>query len=458
MGTFIRSTSFEQPRAELARWHLQSTALLRLVPAWSGVRVLTLPPRLEDGAIVELDVPIPPLRRKLWRSLIKDVGEGGFRDIQESGPFKAWDHHHRLVEREDGSSRLEDHVHFEFKEPWPLTVVGRRVLESGLIRTFNWRHQRTTNDLRRHHEAGWPAPRVLITGSSGLVGTALRAFLQTGGWEVRTLVRREPRLEAGEYRWDPAAGTLDRAALEGVDAVIHLAGAGIADERWTEARMQVIRDSRVDSTRLIAQAVADCGPRPPALICASATGFYGNRPEGEVDEASEPGTGFLAETCVAWEQAAAPAREAGVRVASIRIGVVVASGGGALAKLRTPVLTGLAGPVGSGRQGMCWIALDDLLAVLQTAVLDERYEGPINAVAPEPIDNRTFMRTLGRVLRRPTIAPLPAPMVRLLFGRMGQEALLEGCLVRPGRLVELDFRHDFPELDDALHFELGVFR
>jgi uncharacterized protein (TIGR01777 family) len=458
MGTFVRSTSFEQSRAQLSRWHLQSTALLRLVPAWSGVRVVILPPRLEDDAIVELNVPIPPFRRKLWRSVIEEVSENGFYDVQEAGPFRSWRHHHQLLEREGDTSRLEDSVTYSFKEPWPLSVIGTRVLEAGLIRTFNWRHQRTTNDLRRHHETGWSRRRVLVTGSSGLVGRALCAFLETGGWEVRRLVRRKPDPTASEFAWDPQAGTIDHDALEGVDAVIHLAGAGVADKRWSEARMKLIRDSRVDSTRLLSEAIAARGEAAPVMICASAVGYYGNRSEGTVDERSEPGTGFLASTCVDWEAAAEPARAAGARVVNFRIGVVVASGGGAIAKLRPVVLTGLGGPIGSGRQGMGWIALDDLLAVIQQSVVDDRYQGPINAVSPKPIDNRGFMRTMGRVLRRPVFLPMPAPVVRTLFGRMGQEALLDGAFVLPSRLVELGFRYDFPELDDALHFELGIFR
>jgi uncharacterized protein (TIGR01777 family) len=457
MGVFVRSVSFDQSRAELSRWHLRSTALLRLVPAWSGVRVVSLPEALEDGAKVELDVPIPPFRRKRWHSLIEDVSDDGFFDVQEAGPFKAWRHHHRLLEKPGGTSRLEDHVEFEFAEPWPLSAIGRRVLDAGLIRTFAWRHLRTGNDLQRHHETGWAARRVLVTGSSGLVGQALCAFLETGGYEVRRLVRRAPRPGGREFAWDPARGELDRTALEGVDAIVHLAGAGVADKRWTAERMALIRDSRVESTRLLADAIAEMGSDAPALVAASAVGFYGDRPGDEVDEASAPGDGFLSRTCVEWEAAADPVRAAGGRAVHLRIGVVVAGGGGALAKLRRPVLLGVAGPIGSGRQGMSWIALDDLLAIIQHAIVDERFEGPVNAVAPEPIDNRGFMKSMGRVLRRPTIAPMPAFAARMLFGQMGEEALLQGAFVVPRRLRDLDFRYDFPELDDALRFELGRF-
>ena len=456
MAVFARSVSFQESREELARWHLRSTALLRLVPPWSGVRVVTLPDELVDGALAELDVPVPPFRRVIWRSRIVDVSEKGFADLQEKGPFKSWHHEHRFLEKPGETSRLEDHVRFELKEPWPLNRLGQRVVESGLIRTFSWRHVRTGNDLRRHHENDWRSATVLVTGSSGLVGQALCAFLQTGGCDVRRLVRRSPDRDKGEYAWDPARGEIDRSSLQGVDAVVHLAGAGIADKRWTEARKELIRSSRVDSTRLLAGAIADMGSDAPALIAASAIGYYGDRPDEEVDESASPGEGFLSRTCVEWEAAADAARAAGARVVNLRIGVVVAGGGGAVARLRRPVLMGVAGPLGNGRQGMSWIALDDLLAIIHQSIHDERFDGPINAVVQRPIDNRAFIKSMGGVLRRPTIAPMPAFVARMLFGQMGEEALLQGAFVLPRRLEDLGFRYDFPELDDALRFELGL--
>ena len=222
-----------------------------------------------------------------------------------------------------------------------------------------------------------PVRRVLVTGSSGLVGQALCCFLESGGHEVRRLVRRQPDSASGEFAWDPARGEIDLAAFEGVHAVVNLAGASLVEKRWTPERMELLQSSRVASTKLVAESMTRVGTSA-ALLNASATGYYGDRPEGEVCESDAPGTGFLARTCVAWERAADPAREAGVRVACLRIGVVVARAGGVVGKLRTPVLLGVAGPVGSGRQGMSWIALDDLLGVVLHAIESDRYEGPIN--------------------------------------------------------------------------------
>lgn len=442
-------------KEDLARWYRRPSAVLRRIPAWSGIRVLQRPLECQDGAVwEELELPRWPLGRRRWRSRVEDLSDEGFTDVQDVGPFASWRREHRFLAQNAQIGRLEDHVAFERAGPWPIRSLAERMTERALTRRIPWEHQRVRNELRRHQEAGDTIRTVLVTGSSGMVGRALCAFLASGGHEVRRLVRRGPDASAGEFAWDPAKGEIDLAALEGVDAVVNLAGAGIADKRWTPGRMELIRTSRVDSTALVADAIVK-SKAACVLVNASATGYYVDRPEGELDETAQPGTSFLGRTCVAWESAAEAAREAGVRVASIRIGVVVAAAGGAVAQLRRPVLMGIGGPVGNGRQGMPWVALDDLLAMILHAIVDERYEGPINAVAPKCPDNRGFMRAMGRVLRRPTVAPLPAFVARALFGKMGEEALLMGAFVVPRRLQELGFRHDFPELEAALRFELG---
>ena len=296
--------------------------------------------------------------------------------------------------------------------------------------------------------------RFVVSGASGLVGSALSASLAGRGHRVERLVRRTPVSGAPEIAWDPAQGTIDRDALEGADAVVHLAGESVAAS-WTAERKRAIRESRVAGTGLLASTLADLRRPPRVLVSASAVGYYGDRGEKTVTEDSPPGTGFLADTARAWEAAAEPALEAGIRVVHPRIGMVLSARGGALAKMLTPFRLGVGGVVGTGRQQMSWIALDDLVAVLEHLALTDELSGPVNAVAPHPVTNREFTATLGRVLGRPTLLPLPAFMVRLLFGEMGQALLLDGARVLPSRLEASGFGFRYPRLEEALRAELG---
>ncbi|MEC9233247.1 MAG: NAD-dependent epimerase/dehydratase family protein, partial [Planctomycetota bacterium] len=350
MPSFSKSSLVNAPVADLARWHLNPGALRRLVPPWSGARVLENPPQLVDGALVRLEVPVPPLRRREWVSRIEGVEPGRrFTDVQVSGPFRVWEHHHAFLDGDDPrTSRIQDQLRYELREPPPVSMIARRIVDAQLVRMFQWRHRRTRNDLQLLGETNWLQGTVLVGGGSGLVGTALRDLLEVAGCTVRRLVRRRADRERGEFEWDPSKGVIDESALQGVDAVVNLSGAGIADQRWSEARKQLIVDSRIDSTGLLARSIAALdGPRP-ALVSASAIGYYGNRPEGRCDESEPPGEGFLARTCVEWEEACRPASDAGARVAHLRIGVVLAFAGGALAKLHRPVSLGLGGPIGDG--------------------------------------------------------------------------------------------------------------
>lgn len=293
-------------------------------------------------------------------------------------------------------------------------------------------------------------PRIVaVSGTGGLVGSALCAGLREAGHAVRRLVRGRPRAD-DEFGWDPATGEIDPAAFAGAAAVVHLAGESIAAGRWSAARKERIRHSRVAGTTGIAAALAALPPPAPALVAASAIGFYGDRGDEALDESSPAGNGFLAEVCRAWEAATEPAERAGVRVVRVRIGVVLAAAGGALPRMLPPFRLGLGGRIGDGRQYMSWIALDDLVAVLRRAALDASLAGAVNAVAPGAVRNAEFARVLARVLRRPAWLPLPAPLVRLLLGEMGRELLLAGARVLPQRLAAagFDFRH--PALEPAL--------
>lgn len=291
---------------------------------------------------------------------------------------------------------------------------------------------------------------VLVTGSTGLVGTALIVALESAGQRVVRAVRREVRDPASELRWDPASGTIDRDRLADIDAVVHLAGANIAGRRWTAAYKREIRDSRVLGTRLLSEALADLPQRPRVFACASAIGYYGDRGPAVLDESSAPGEGFLPEVCLVWEEACQPARAAGIRTVNMRIGVVLSPLGGALAKMLTPFKLGVGGIVGSGEQHLSWITLDDLVSAIQHVLGETSLSGAVNLVAPHPATNREFTKTLGRVLHRPTLCPMPAFVARLAFGEMADELLLSSTRVEPHRLQESGFQFRYPQLQPAL--------
>lgn len=297
---------------------------------------------------------------------------------------------------------------------------------------------------------------VAVTGASGLIGSALVRSLRQDGHRVLRLVRSRPGEGGDEVFWDPARGEIDAAALEGVDAVVHLAGENVGEGPWTAERKRRILESRVKGTRLVAEAVAGL-PRPPrVLVSASGTGYYGSRGDERLDEDSGPGTGFLAEVCREWEAAAAPAREAGVRVVSLRTGIVLAAEGGALAKMLLPFRLGVGGKVGSGKQWLSWISLPDVVAVVRFAIESSELRGPVNTAAPGVVTNEEFTRTLGRVLGRPTLFTVPAVALRLALGRdMADDTLLASQRTVPGKLQRAGFHFRHPELEGALRAALG---
>jgi len=293
---------------------------------------------------------------------------------------------------------------------------------------------------------------VLIAGGTGFLGSALTRRLLSHGHKVSLLSRRPstPAAVPPIYHWDPERSEFDGNALTGTDAVVNLAGESLAAGRWTRARKRRLVESRAGATRFLAQRLAERSPRPRALVNASAVGIYGNRGEEVLTEESPAGAGFLAELCRAWEEAALPAREAGVRVLEARSGIVLDPRGGALASLLPLFRAGLGGTLGNGRQWMSWISLPDLLSILEMALEREDASGAWNVVSPGPVRNRDFARTLGRILRRPALLPAPAFALRIVLGDMADEALLSSACVAPKQLTSLGYRFAFEDLDRAL--------
>jgi uncharacterized protein (TIGR01777 family) len=295
---------------------------------------------------------------------------------------------------------------------------------------------------------------VAIAGSSGLIGTALVATLRARGHRVRRLLRGGT-VGPDDVSWDPARGELDPDKLSGVDAAVNLAGENLAAGRWSAARKQRFRQSRIGTTRLLAGTLARLEPRPRVLVNASAIGWYGDRGDETLNEDSPGGSGFLAELCRDWEAAADPAADAGIRTVLLRIGVVMSAEGGALAKMLPSFRLGLGARLGDGRQFMSWIGRDDLVRAIVFALEHDGLAGPVNGVAPNPVRNAELTRTLGRVLRRPAFLVAPAFVLRLALGQMARETLLAGARILPSRLADAGFRCEHPELEGALRHELG---
>lgn len=466
MPDFERRLPLAVPADDLYAWHARPGAFERLAPPWEDIRVLKKSGGIEDGARLIMQIKKGPLRLT-WEALHQGHIPGRrFQDDQLRGPFRQWLHTHQFEPDGEGHSVLIDHVDYRLPLPpfggWFGGWAARRMLDQ----MFTYRHHRTEADLMRHQQFADRDPlTVVIAGASGLVGGALTPFLTTGGHSVRRLVRRpiegEYQPQDTEHRWDPSAGELEAVSLEGADAVIVLSGAGIADKRWSNERKQILVDSRLDTAGLVAKTLAklkaEGRPCPSTLICASAVGYYGSH-EGDhpaFTESDPPSDDFLADLCQRWEAACDPAREAGVRVVNLRLGVVLSPKGGVLGRLLTPFKLGLGGPVGGGDQYMSWIGLDDLVGLIHYALYTDSLEGPVNAVAPNPVTNATFGKTLGHVLSRPAVIPVPSVAIRAGFGEMGETVLLKGQKVIPAALSAAGFQWQTPDLESALRHELG---
>ncbi len=406
-----------------------------ITPPTLRFRVLTPDPiRMQSGRLIDYRLQLRgvPMR---WQSEIS-AWEPPFRfvDEQRRGPYKRWVHEH-IFERCEEGTRVIDRVRYDL--PGGETL-HRLFVGPELKRIFEYRAQRLAHLFAPRGEGRQPL-RIAVSGASGLVGSELTARLAAQGHQVHRLVRNTPDGGSTAIAWDPETGHIEKEKLEDLDAVIHLAGENIAEGRWTASKKRRIRDSRVLGTHLLAQTLASLDRPPRAFLSASAIGYYGDRGEEPLSEASAAGEGFLPDVCRDWEKAAAPAREAGLRVAHLRFGVILSLVGGALAKMRLPFKLGMGGRLGSGNQWMSWISLDDAVSAIEHALVREDIQGAVNVTAPRPVTNREFTGELGRALHRPTIAPVPAPAVRLLLGQMADDLLLASTMVIPEALHRTGF-------------------
>ena len=434
-------------------YHERPGALERLVPPWESVVVESSDGSLEVGSEVVLKTSVlgVPVR---WVARHTEYDPPKlFADTQVSGPFATWDHRHEFDEQGD-ECQLTDRVEYRV----PVGALGQAMggwkARATLESMFSYRHRVTRDDLALQSAYRLTPKRIAISGCSGLVGRQLSSLFTLLGHQTLPIVRK-PTDKASEIAaWHDEKET---EKFRSVDAVVHLAGKSIADARWSDSVRREIRASRVDKTRQLCESLAGLDEKPEVLVCASATGIYGNRGDEILDETSAVGDDFLADVAREWEEACRPAAEAGIRVVNARFGIVLSPQGGALQKMMLPAKFA-GGALGNGKQWWSWIALDDVLGAIYHAISNKELRGPVNYVAPDPIQNRDFASTLGKVIGRPALFPAPAFALRAAMGEMADALLLASTRVVPGKLQESGYEFRFPDLDAFLRYTLGYDR
>lgn len=455
---FTLTTELPAPADQAFAWHQRPGAFERLIPPWQRVQVLKRSGSIHDRGRITLRVHAHPWPTT-WELEHHDYIPGKqFADRQITGPFAFWNHRHLFETIDEQRCRLTDHIEYALPGGALGRVLAGRMIHRRLARAFAYRHRVLAADLQAHraaHQALGKSVTIALTGSHGLIGSSLMPLLTTGGHHVIPIVRHAPSPGAQTIQWDPNRGTIDADALAGVDAVIHLAGEPIMG-RWSQTKKKRIRDSRVNSTRLLAETLAKLDDKPFALVCASAVGYFGDRGDEILTEQSHPGSDFLAQLCQQWEAAVAPAVDAGIRVVHTRFGLVLSPKGGALKQMLPLFRLGLGGTLGAGDQYWPWICLNDATAVLYYALYHHALTGPVNVVSPQPVSNRQFTRTLGRVLRRPTLLPVPRLAARIAIGQFADQGLFASQRVVPQKLIDQGYAFGNTQLEPALRQMLGI--
>jgi len=448
-------------------WFEHEGSFRRLMPPWEVAQEVRADDSLEVGSqrVFKFPAPGAPFINLTWVAEHTGYDKPNyFADTMVKGPFWKWDHDHYLKE-ENGVTTVVDDV--TYSVPFgPLGMLVDKVLGGSLVTgrissMFKAREFRLKRDLDNHAKfLDMPRKKILVVGSSGLIGTQLVAFLDTGNHEVWRLVRRVADSNKNEISWNPDKGEINAKELEGFDVVIHLGGVGIGDKRWSKKRKAAIRDSRVNSTELLSKTLASLENKPDLFMMASAIGYYGNRGDEALDESSTSGEDgyFLTDVCKAWENSANPAKDAGIRTVHMRTGIVISAVGGALGKMLLPAKMGGGGPIGSGKQWMSWISMDDQIYSMYHLMMSEGVSGEYNLTAPNPVRQKQFAKDLGRVLRRPAFAPLPGFMMKIMFGEMGARLTLDSQRVLPKNLQESGYEFIHTDLQSALSDSLGKWR
>ena len=462
MPIYEHTATFPFSRETVWNWHARTGAVRRIMPEWEGIRPLEVG-GIKDGAVTTFRMSIGIVPQK-WKAKHHSYIEGEqFCDNMIKGPFARWNHTHKFLENGTDEMKIQDTI--DWKLPFHFfTRIGAPIMVMPRVhQMFKHRSRRILADLKRQEMfKDAPRKRILISGSTGLIGTQLGAFLETDGHDVHRLLRPSTKLHADQdpakvVKWNDHTGEILEGSLENFDVVIHLAGAGIGDKRWSKKRKKLIAESREIPGRNLSNALAELSSPPSLFMCASAIGFYDNRGDEDLDETSSIGDGFLAKICKKWEDAMKPASDAGIRTIIMRNGIVTTASGGMLQQILLPAKLGGMGPIGGGRQWQSWISFDDCIYAMHYLMNHEDASGVFNMTSPNPVTQKQYAKTLGKVLRRPAFAPVPGFVMKILFGELGKSLILDGQKVHPKRLLELGFEFEHETLESALRDTLGRF-
>ena len=456
MPTFTWQSVIKAPIEEVFQWHVRNGAFQRLCPPWKHIELIKYAAPNAEKSRVLIRVPILGPLRFTWE-LEHDsfTPPTSFSDRQIRGPFRSWRHIHSFKETQAEQTELCDSLSFS------LPVLNKPLeayIKKELSRLFTFRHSLLQSDITLHNRfKNCPRQTILIAGASGFIGSALCAFLGTAGHSIRKLVRRKPTA-TNEFYWNPDEHKIDVQAFDGIDTVINLSGANIVEQRWSPSFKQKILTSRINGSTLLAETICSLSSPPKLALMASAIGFYGDTQQACADEDTPQGKGFLASTGKDWESASSQIEKTSCRLVHLRIGTVLGAKGGALKKMLLPFKLGFGGKLGSGSQRMSWIGLQDLLGIIEHIIHTPALSGAVNAVSPTPCTNLEFTKVLAKILRRPAICGIPAQFLKIALGEMADEILLANSAVNPKALLTSGYSFSFPELEDALRFELGIQR
>lgn len=445
---FRYSSEVPASAKEVFDWHLRRGALERLLPPWKKVELL-FPPGLpnKEGSRVGLRLFAGLFSFPWILENTHCIPNREFTDVQIRGPFRAYSQCHRFISSGASSCTLVDEIAYSS----PCSLLDSRI-ESELLRYFSWRHSVLREEMGDLTRYAVKKMRILVTGGSGLVGSALILYLRLLGHEVFSLVREREKEGDFSIYWDLESPHFPEEKLEGFDALIHLGGVNIAEKRWSAAYKEKIWVSRCRGTWLLAQGLSRLKNPPRCAISASAIGYYGTRGEEELTEGSLKGKGFLADLCGQWESSLEPLKHRGTRVVNARLGAVLSSKGGMLAKMLPAFQLGLGGRLGSGKQWISWIGIDDVLSALNHILHTEGLEGAVNLTAPEAVMQRDFARIFAQKLGRPALFPVPEWILKVALGEMADEMLLSSAKVTPEKLIKSGFAFRYPDLATALRF------
>lgn len=487
MKSFTRTTRIDDISSnEAFSWHIREGAFERINPPWQQFKIIERKGNIQSNGTVKIKMNIGGPFHTTWLVKHSDYIEGKqFRDTQITGLFSSWTHNHLFKPFGLSSCILEDHIEYSLPGGAISRMIASRLINKKLNQMFDYRHRLTREDLRIHAAVnkirGNDRPMTIaITGSSGFIGSSLIPFLTTGGHRIVRLIR-SPTSHDDDHslknvksiQWNPSSPCAHTSSLndnDNIDAVVNLAGENIFG-RWTKEKKKRIFDSRVNTTKSLCNLLSSLDKPPKVLVSASATGYYGNRGDEILTEESpsppasassslsfsiSSSIDFLSNVCRNWEESTQIAKESGIRVVNIRIGTVLSSSGGILAKILPPFKMGLGGRIGNGNQYMSWIGLDDLLVLVLYAIVDKSISGPINAVSPNPITNADFTKTLGKVLSRPTIFSVPRFIIKSILGEeLANSAILSSSRVVPMRFLKIGYKFRFPSLESVLRYTLG---